>query len=130
MKAKKIILWRYLMEDNQVSNNRQENLDLIATALQNQLARDFIDKTALYEEKFIEIFDNLSEIQELLLLSHEESKKASLNLSQIEIDARIAKSLQEFGISKDENEDEKKSGGFLIISIIIISFITYYFIKN
>ena len=117
------------MEDNQVNTNRLENLDLIATALQNQLAKDFIDKTVLYEEKFIEIFDNLSEIQELLLLSHEESKKASLNLSQIEIDARIAKSLQEFGISKDENED-KKSGSFFIYFLIAIVFLGVgYFIK-
>ncbi len=117
------------MEDNQVSTNRQENLDLIATALQTQLARDFIDKTALYEEKFVEIFDNLSEIQQLLLLSHEESKKASLNLSQIEIDARIAKSLQEFGISKDENQAEKKNGFFIYILIVIIFVIFGYLFK-
>ena len=117
------------MEDNQVSNNRQENLDLIANALQTQLAKDFIDKTALYEEKFVEIFDNLSEIQELLLLSHEESKKASLNLSQIEIDARIAKSLQEFGISKDKNEDEKKSGFFIYILIATLFLGIGYFLK-
>lgn len=118
------------MEDNQVSTNRQENLDLIASALQNQLAKDFIDKTVLYEEKFIEIFDNLSEIQELLLLSHEESKKASLNLSQIEIDARIAKSLQEFGISKDENEVEKKGGFFIYILIAVVFLGVWYFFKK
>lgn len=116
------------MEDNQ-NTNRQENLDLIASALQTQLAKEFIDKTVLYEEKFIEIFDNLSEIQELLLLSHEESKKASLNLSQIEIDARIAKSLQEFGISKDENEDEKKGGFFIYILIAVVFLGVGYFIK-
>lgn len=118
------------MEDNQMSTNRQENLDLIATALQTQLARDFIDKTASYEEKFVEIFDNLSEIQELLLLSHEESKKASLNLSQIEIDARIAKSLQEFGISQNENEDEKKSSFFIYILIAVVFLGVGYFFKK
>ena len=32
MKLKKITQWRYLMEDNQ-NTNRQENLDLIASAL-------------------------------------------------------------------------------------------------
>ena len=106
------------MIDNQITNtNRQENLELIATALQTQLAKEFIDKTVLYDEKFIEIFDDLSEIQELLLLSFEENKKASLNLSQIEIDARIAKSLQEFGLSKDENENEKKGSFFIYILI-------------
>lgn len=64
------------MIDSQITNtNKQENLELIATALQTQLAKEFIDKTVLYDEKFIEIFDNLSEIQELLLLSFEENKK-------------------------------------------------------
>lgn len=117
------------MEDNQ-NTNRQENLDLIASALQTQLARDFIDKTALYDEKFIEIFDNLSEIQELLLLNFEESKKASLNLSQIEIDARISKSLQEFGVSKDEDYEEKKSNLWIYIFIVVIFFIIYKTIYN
>lgn len=116
------------MEDNQ-NTNRQENLDLIASALQTQLARDFIDKTALYDEKFIEIFDNLSEIQELLLLNFEESKKASLNLSQIEIDARIAKSLQEFGISKDEDYEEKKSNLWIYIFVAVI-FLAGFLIMN
>ena len=118
------------MQDNQVVNaNKQENLDLIANALQTQLAKDFIDKTVLYDEKFTEIFENLSDIQELLLLSFEENKKASLNLSQLEIDAKISKSLQEFGISKDENED-RKSGGFFIYILIAIVFLGIgYFIK-
>lgn len=115
------------MEDNQT--NKQENLDLIATALQTQLAKDFIDKTVLYDEKFVEIFDNLSEIQELLLLNFEESKKAYLNLSQLEIDARIAKSLEEFGISKNENKD-KKSGSFFIYILVAIGVLGVgYFFK-
>ena len=116
------------MEDNQ-NTNRQEYLDLIASALQTQLARDFIDKTALYDEKFIEIFDNLSEIQELLLLNFEESKKASLNLSQIEIDARISKSLQEFGISKGEDYEEKKSNLWMYIFVVVI-FLAGFLIMN
>lgn len=121
------------MQDNQLINTKkQENLDLIANALQTQLAIDFIDKTVLYDKKFTEIFENLSDIQELLLSSFDENQKASLNLSQIEIDARISKSLQEFGISKDENEDRKnrKSGGFFIYILIAIVFLGIgYFIK-
>lgn len=130
MKIKKIIQWRYFMKDNQ-NTNKQENLDLIATALQTQLAKDFIDKTALYEEKFIEIFDNLSEIQELFLLSVEESKKASINLSQLEIDSKIAKSLQEFGFSKDENEvEEMEKSNLWIYIFIVVIFLSVFFIMN
>lgn len=118
------------MKDNQ-NTNKQENLDLIATTLQTQLAKDFIDKTALYEEKFIEIFDNLSEIQELFLLSVEESKKASINLSQLEIDSKIAKSLQEFGFSKDENEvEEMKKSNLWIYIFIVVIFLSVFFIMN
>ena len=116
------------MIDNQTTN-RQENLELIASALQTQLAQEFIDKTVLYDEKFMEIFDNLSEIQELLLLNFEESKKASLNLSQIEIDARISKTLHEFGISKDENEDKKSVTFIIYILITIVFLIGGYLIK-
>jgi len=79
--------------------------------------------------KFIEIFDNLSEIQELLLLNFEESKKASLNLSQIEIDARISKSLQEFGISKGEDYEEKKSNLWMYIFVVVI-FLAGFLIMN
>lgn len=118
------------MPDNQeTTTNKQENLDLIANALQTQLARDFIDKTALYDEKFTEIFDNLAEIQELLLLNFEESKKASLNLSQIEIDARISKSLQEFGLSKEESEVKKDGNFFIYILMAAIFLGVGYFAK-
>ena len=116
------------MIDSQITNtNKQENLELIATVLQTQLAKEFIDKIVLYDEKFIEIFDNLSEIQELLLLNFEENKKASLNLSQIEIDARIAKSLQEFGISKEENEVKKGRNFFIYILIAAIFLLGTFF---
>ena len=129
MKRKKRIQWRNLMKDNEEKTNKEENLQLIATALQAQLAKDFIEKTASYDEKFIEIFKHLNEIQELLLLNVEESKKASLNLSQIEIDARISKSLQEFGLSKEENE-VKKYGNFFIYILIAALFLGVgYFAK-
>lgn len=118
------------MEDNQTTTtNKQENIDILVTALQQELSKEFIDKTNQYDSKFAEIFDDLSEIQELLLLTLEEGKKASLSLSQIEIDARISKSLEEFGISKTENEDEKKGGFFIYILIAVVFLGVGYFIK-
>lgn len=74
------------MKDNQSAENntqKEQNLELIAKALQSQLANEFVEKTALYDKKFNEIFDDLYETQELLLLSLEENKKASLNLSKL-----------------------------------------------
>lgn len=117
------------MIDNQTTN-RQENLELIVSALQTQLAQEFIDKTVLYDEKFMEIFDNLSEIQELLLLNFEESKKASLNLSQIEIDARISKTLEDFEFTKKSINENKNSGSlFTYIIFVAIFLVGWYYIK-
>lgn len=117
------------MIDNQTTN-RQENLELIASALQTQLAQEFIDKTVLYDEKFMEIFDNLSEIQELLLLNFEESKKASLNLSQIEIAARISKTLEDFEFTKNTQNHETTQNNWLPYIIIAVIFLSIgYFIK-
>lgn len=117
------------MIDNQITN-RQENLELIATALQTQLVKEFIDKTALYDEKFIEIFDSLYETQELLLLSLDESKKASMNLSQIEIDARISKTLEDFEFTKKSvNKENNQSSLLPYIGIAILFLAIGYFVK-
>ncbi|MCT7908742.1 hypothetical protein N5915_04145 [Arcobacter lacus] len=117
------------MIDNQITN-RQENLELIATALQTQLVKEFIDKTALYDEKFIEIFDSLYETQELLLLSLDESKKASMNLSQIEIDARISKTLEDFEFTKNTQNHETTQNNWLPYIIIAVIFLAIgYFVK-
>ncbi|MCT7589036.1 hypothetical protein [Aliarcobacter butzleri] len=117
------------MIDNQITN-RQENLELIATALQTQLVKEFIDKTALYDEKFIEIFDSLYETQELLLLSLDESKKASMNLSQIEIDARISKTLEDFEFTKKSvNKENNQSSWLPYIGIALLFLAIGYFVK-
>ena len=117
------------MIDNQIKN-KQENLELIATALQTQFVKEFIDKTALYDEKFIEIFDSLYETQELLLLSLDESKKASMNLSQIEIDARISKTLEDFEFTKKSvNKESNQSSLLPYICIAILFLAIGYFVK-
>ena len=117
------------MIDNQIKN-KQENLELIATALQTQFVKEFIDKTALYDEKFIEIFDSLYETQELLLLSLDESKKASMNLSQIEIDARISKTLEDFEFTKKSvNKESNQSSLLPYIAIAVLFLAIGYFVK-
>ena len=129
MIKKRILIWRFHMIDNQITN-RQENLELITTALQTQLVKEFIDKTALYDEKFIEIFDSLYETQELLLLSLDESKKASMNLSQIEIDARISKTLEDFEFTKKSvNKENTQSSWLPYIGIALLFLAIGYFVK-
>ncbi len=120
------------MKDNQSAENstqKEQNLELIAKALQSQLANEFVEKTALYDKKFKEIFDDLYETQELLLLSIEENKKASLNLSQIEIDARISKTLEEFEFTKKSPRNETNHSWLPYIFIAAIFLGIGYFIK-
>ncbi len=114
------------MQDNQVKN---DNLLVLQKALEQELLNEVVAKLDLYEIKINEVFSNISELQDIMLLQIDENKKASNNLTQIEIDARISKSLHEFGISKDENED-KKSGSFFTYILIAIVFLGVgYFIK-
>ncbi len=114
------------MQDNQVKN---DNLLVLQKALEQELLNEVVAKLDLYEIKINEVFSNISELQDIMLLQIDENKKASNNLTQIEIDARIAKSLEEFGISKSENED-KKSGSFFIYFLIAVVFLGVgYFIK-
>ena len=117
------------VENNTQNEKKEQNLELIAKALQSQLANEFVEKTALYDKKFKEIFDDLYETQELLLLSLEENKKASLNLSQIEIDARISKTLEEFEFTKKSQKNETNHSWLPYIFIAAIFLGIGYFIK-
>ncbi len=93
--------------DTTTQDKKEQNLQLIANSLQAEMAKDFLKQTENYDNKFKEIFDSLYETQELLLLSLDESKKASMNLSQIEIDARISKTLEDFEFTKKSvNKDQ------------------------
>lgn len=118
------------VENNTQNEKKEQNLELIAKALQAQLAKEFIEKTALYDKTFKEIFDNLYETQELLFLSIDENKKASLNLSQIEIDARISKTLEDFEFTKKPvNKENSQNSWFPYIIVAAIFLGIGYFIK-
>ena len=99
--------------DTTTQDKKEQNLQLIANSLQAEMAKDFLKQTENYDNKFKEIFDSLYETQELLLLSIDESKKASMNLSQIEIDARISKTLEDFEFTKKSVNKESNQGNLL-----------------
>ena len=99
--------------DTTTQDKKEQNLQLIANSLQAEMAKDFLKQTENYDNKFKEIFDSLYETQELLLLSLDESKKASMNLSQIEIDARISKTLEDFEFTKKSVNKESNQGSLL-----------------
>ena len=83
------------MQDNQVKN---DNLLVLQKALEQELLNDVVTKLDLYELKINEVFSNISELQDIMLLQIDENRKASNNLTQIEIDAKISKALEEFEI--------------------------------
>ncbi|MCT7566050.1 hypothetical protein N5T96_06820 [Aliarcobacter butzleri] len=118
------------MKDNtQVENQKEQNIQLIADELQATLIRDFAEKTEMYEKKFTEIFELISDTQELLIASFDESKKANLNLTKIELDARISRALEEFEFDKSKKINKSETNWLLYISIATIFLMIGYFIK-
>jgi hypothetical protein len=116
--------------DTTTQDKKEQNLQLIANSLQAEMAKDFLKQTEHYDNKFKEIFDSLYETQELLLLSLDESKKASMNLSQIEIDARISKTLEDFEFTKKSvNKESNQSSLLPYIGIAILFLAIGYFVK-
>lgn len=116
--------------DTTAQDKKEQNLQLIANSLQAEMAKDFLKQTENYDNKFKEIFDSLYETQELLLLSLDESKKASMNLSQIEIDARISKTLEDFEFTKKSvNKESNQSSLLPYIGIAILFLAIGYFVK-
>ena len=116
--------------DTTTQDKKEQNLQLIANSLQAEMAKDFLKQTENYDNKFKDIFDSLYEIQELLSLSLEESKKASMNLSQIEIDARISKTLEDFEFTKKSvNKESNQSSLLPYIGIAILFLAIGYFVK-
>ena len=116
--------------DTTTQDKKEQNLQLIANSLQAEMAKDFLKQTENYDNKFKEIFDSLYETQELLLLSLDESKKASMNLSQIEIDARISKTLEDFEFTKKSVNKESNQDSLLpYIGIAILFLAIGYFVK-
>lgn len=116
--------------DTTAQDKKEQNLQLIANSLQAEMAKDFLKQTENYDNKFKEIFDSLYETQELLLLSLDESKKASMNLSQIEIDARISKTLEDFEFTKKTvNKENNQSSLLPYIGIALLFLAIGYFVK-
>lgn len=116
--------------DTTTQDKKEQNLQLIANSLQAEMAKDFLKQTENYDNKFKEIFDSLYETQELLLLSLDESKKASMNLSQIEIDARISKTLEDFEFTKKSvNKESNQSSLLPYIGIAILFLAIGYFVE-
>ncbi|MCT7471185.1 hypothetical protein N5T90_09880 [Aliarcobacter cryaerophilus] len=116
--------------DTTTQDKKEQNLQLIANSLQAEMAKDFLKQTENYDNKFKEIFDSLYETQELLLLSLDESKKASMNLSQIEIDARISKTLEDFEFTKKSvNKESNQSSLLPYIAIAVLFLAIGYFVK-
>ena len=116
--------------DTTTQDKKEQNLQLIANSLQAEMAKDFLKQTENYDNKFKDIFDSLYEIQELLSLSLEESKKASMNLSQIEIDEKKKKTLEDFEFTKKSvNKESNQSSLLPYIGIAILFLAIGYFVK-
>ena len=81
----------------------KDNLAILQEALQDELLNQIITKIDLYGEKINEIFSTIEELEEILILQIDESKKIQNNFTELEIDAKISRAIEEM-----EQEFQKK----------------------
>lgn len=82
---------------------KKDNLAILQEALQDELLNQIITKIDLYGEKINEIFSTIEELEEILILQIDESKRIQNNFTELEIDAKISRAIEEM-----EQEFQKK----------------------
>lgn len=110
--------------------NQDENIKMVAAKLKSSLIKDFIQKTEIYDKQITELFQSLTETQELLSLSIDEQKKATFSLSKIEIDARISKALEEFEFDDKTSKKANNSSNWSVYILIAIGILVAAYFLN
>ena len=106
----------------------KDNLAILQEALQDELLNQIITKIDVYGEKINEIFTTIEELEEILLLQIDESKKIQNNFTELEIDAKISRAMEEMeqGIKKRYKGIKGIKGknnsfiGYFLISIVFL----------
>lgn len=106
----------------------KDNLAILQEALQDELLNQIITKIDLYGEKINEIFSTIEELEEILLLQIDESKKIQNNFTELEIDAKISRAMEEMEqeIKKKYKDIKGKNNsylGYFFISLVFLSIV-------
>jgi len=103
----------------------KDNLTVLQNALEDELLLQITKKMDLYDKKINEIFLTLEELQEIMILQIDEAKKIQNNFTELEIDAKISKAMEEFEyeIKRTQKIQKNKNSNLTIYFLIAIVFL-------
>jgi len=103
----------------------KDNLAILQKALEDELLSQIISKMDLYDVKITEIFTTLSDLEEIMIMQLDEAKKIQGNFTELEIDAKISKAMEEFEneIKTTQKVQKSKNTNLIVYFLIAIIFL-------
>lgn len=103
------------------------NLEVLHQALGDEIIKQVVSKLDIYESKIKDIFEIMEELQEIILLQANEQKAKLNSKSELEINAKISKSIEEFEsqVEKMLNNQKTKSNNKVVYLMIVIVFLLF-----
>ena len=103
------------------------NLEVLHEALGDEIIKQVVSKLDIYESKIKDIFEIMEELQEMILLQANEQKAKLNSQSELEINARISKSMEEFELqfAKMLNDKKTKNNNKFVYLMIVIAFLLF-----
>ena len=103
------------------------NLEVLHEAFGDEIIKQVVSKLDNYESKIKDIFKIIEELQEMILLQANEQKAKLNSQSELEINARISKSMEEFELQfeKMSNDKKTKNNNKFVYLMIVIAFLLF-----
>ena len=103
------------------------NLEVLGEALGDEIIKQVVSKLDIYESKIKDIFEIMEELQEIILLQASEQKAKLNSQSELEINARISKSMEEFELQFEKmlNDKKTKNNNKVVYLMIVIAFLLF-----
>ena len=103
------------------------NLEVLHEALGDEIIKQVVSKLDNYESKIKDIFKIIEELQEMILLQASEQKAKLSSQSELEINARISKSMEEFELQFEKmlNDKKTKNNNKFVYLMIVIAFLLF-----
>ncbi|MDY3203908.1 MAG: hypothetical protein RBR70_02390 [Arcobacter sp.] len=106
---------------------KRDNLEVLHEALGEEIIKQVVSKLDIYESKIKDIFEIMEELQEIILLQASEQKAKLNSQSELEINARISKSMEEFELQFEKmlNNQKTRSNNKVVYLLIVIVFLLF-----
>lgn len=103
------------------------NLEVLHEAFGDEIIKQVVSKLDNYESKIKDIFEIMEELQEIILLQASEQKAKLNSQSELEINARISKSMEEFELQFEKmlNDKKTKNNNKFVYLMIVIAFLLF-----